>query len=45
LYLSETEMNRGDAEAQKMNKITEKVIGACIEIHRALGLGLLEPAY
>lgn len=29
----------------RMNDITEKVIGACIEIHRALGPGLLESAY
>ena len=28
-----------------MNSITEKVIGACIEIHRSLGPGLLESAY
>jgi GxxExxY protein len=38
-------MNRGDAEAQRINEITEKVIGACIEIHRQLGPGLLESAY
>ncbi|HYO48831.1 MAG TPA: GxxExxY protein [Chloroflexia bacterium] len=28
-----------------MNDLTEKVIGACIEIHRQLGPGLLESAY
>jgi GxxExxY protein len=28
-----------------MNDITEKVIRACIEIHRTLGPGLLESAY
>jgi GxxExxY protein len=38
-------MNRGDAETQRMNEITEKVIGACIDIHRQLGPGLLESAY
>ncbi|PQJ76341.1 GxxExxY protein [Polaribacter glomeratus] len=27
------------------NKITEKIIGAAIEVHRALGPGLLESAY
>jgi GxxExxY protein len=27
------------------NEITERVIGACIEIHRQLGPGLLESAY
>lgn len=38
-------MNRRDAGTLRMNEITEKVIGACIEIHRALGPGLLESAY
>jgi len=38
-------MNRGGAETLRMNNITEKVIGACIDIHRALGPGLLESAY
>ncbi len=38
-------MNRETAEALKVNDITEKVIGACIEIHRQLGPGLLESAY
>ncbi len=38
-------MNRGDAEPQRFNAITEQVIGACIEIHRELGPGLLETAY
>jgi GxxExxY protein len=28
-----------------LNKLTERVIGACIEIHRQLGPGLLESAY
>jgi len=28
-----------------MDEITEGIIGACIEIHRALGPGLLESAY
>lgn len=28
-----------------MNDITERIIGACIEIHRMLGPGLLESAY
>lgn len=27
------------------NHITEKIIGCAIEVHRALGVGLLEPAY
>src|ERR687885_427148 len=38
-------MNRGDAEAQRINQITEKIIGCAIEVHRALGPGLLESAY
>ena len=38
-------MNRRDAETQRMNEITEKVIDACIDIHRQLGPGLLESAY
>ena len=38
-------MNRGGAEAQRGNEITENVIGAAVRIHRALGPGLLESAY
>jgi GxxExxY protein len=41
----ENRVNRGDAEAQRINKITEKIIGAAIEIQRVLGPGLLESAY
>jgi GxxExxY protein len=37
--------NRRDAETQSFNELTERVIGACIEIHRTLGPGLLESAY
>jgi GxxExxY protein len=37
--------NRRDAETQSFNELTERVIGACIEIHRSLGPGLLESAY
>ncbi len=29
----------------KTNEVTETVIGAAIEVHRALGPGLLESAY
>ena len=29
----------------EMNQLTEEVIGACIEVHRHLGPGLLESAY
>ncbi len=40
-------MNYGDTGAQRkhLNELTGKVIGACIEIHRELGPGLLESAY
>ena len=38
-------INRRDAETLSLNELTERVIGACIEIHRALGPGLLESAY
>jgi GxxExxY protein len=38
-------VHRGDAEAQRINAITEKIIGCAIEVHRALGPGLLESAY
>jgi GxxExxY protein len=38
-------MNRRDAETQSHNEITEQIIGACIEIHRQLGPGLLESVY
>jgi GxxExxY protein len=27
------------------NQITDKIIGCAIEVHRALGVGLLESAY
>lgn len=38
-------MNHRDTETQRLNQLTEKVIGGCIEVHRALGPGLLESAY
>ena len=37
--------NRRDAETPSFNELTERIIGACIEIHRSLGPGLLESAY
>ena len=38
-------MNRRDAETQRVNEITEAVMGAAIEVHRSRGPGLLESAY
>ena len=32
-------------EGKALNRITESIIGAAIEVHRALGPGLLESAY
>jgi GxxExxY protein len=37
-------MNHRDTEAQR-GSLTHKIIGAAIEVHRALGPGLLESAY
>ncbi len=32
-------------ELDRLNKITETIIGAAIDVHRSLGPGLLESAY
>jgi len=32
-------------EMERVNRITERIIGATIEVHRALGPGLLESTY
>jgi GxxExxY protein len=39
------QINRRDAEPQRINEITGQIIGAAIEVHRELGPGLLESAY
>ena len=40
-------MNHGDTETQrqKLNELTHRVIGLCMEVHREVGPGLLETAY
>ena len=38
-------IHRGDAEARRVDQVTDLIIGACIEIHKQLGPGLLESAY
>ncbi|HSY48420.1 MAG TPA: GxxExxY protein [Thermoanaerobaculia bacterium] len=37
--------NHRDREITEGNRVTEEIIGAAIEVHRALGPGLLESAY
>ena len=38
-------MNHRDTETQRLNQITERIIGCSISVHRVLGPGLLESAY
>src|SRR5262245_27445532 len=38
-------MQQGEAEKQRWDEFTGQIIGACIEVHRNLGPGLLESAY
>jgi GxxExxY protein len=40
-------MNHEDTEAQRrrLNELSHRVIGLCIDVHRELGPGLLESAY
>ncbi len=40
-------MNHGNAEARRddLDRLTHRVIGCCIEVHRELGPGLLESVY
>src|SRR5262249_60750016 len=34
-----------ETEVQRLEKISQEIIGACIEVHRHLGPGLLESTY
>jgi len=38
-------VRRMATEAERLNSLTERIIGAAIEVHKALGPGLLESAY
>jgi GxxExxY protein len=38
-------MDHGIGEARRLWDLSERVLGACIEVHRHLGPGLLESAY
>ncbi|MEW6313077.1 MAG: GxxExxY protein [Pseudomonadota bacterium] len=38
-------MNRRGAEAQRINELTDRIIGCAIDVHKAIGPGLLESAY
>ena len=37
--------SRGDTEFADLNRLTARIIGCAIEVHRALGPGLLESLY
>ena len=40
-----TEITENTEERDDLNRLTETIIGAAIEVHRTLGPGLLESAY
>ncbi len=40
-----SERGHGDAETQRQNQITQKIIGCAIEVHRHLGATLMEAGY
>jgi GxxExxY protein len=37
--------SHGDTELEQINVVTERIIGAAIEVHRVLGPGLIESIY
>ena len=41
----ETPQRLGGTELEKINAVTERIIGSAIEVHRILGPGLLESMY
>ena len=43
--ISHRDAERAELEINDLNKITEKIIGCAIEVHRNLGPGLLESVY
>ncbi len=40
-----SQRGKRELRGEKLNNVTEKIIGAAIEVHRKLGPGLLESAY
>jgi len=45
LFTAENAEGAEMTEKERLNRITKSIIGAAIEVHRALGPGLLESAY
>lgn len=43
--MTNNQIDHGGTEITEGNRVTEEIIGAAIEVHRALGPGLLESAY
>ena len=44
-FLGSPQRHGGSIQASGINDLTAKIIGAAIEVHKALGPGLLESAY
>ncbi len=38
-------MPKGRASTERINMLSREIVGACIEVHRSLGPGLLESSY